>query len=259
MLIDEIRQQFTQSVSRQVDLIPRGIDRFYVQTPFTFDDGDHPVIILRKEGERWILSDEGHTFMHLTYSIEEKDLYQGTRQRIITNVLSSLGVQDVEGEIRIAIPDEDFGNALYSFIHALLKISDVTFLTRERVKSTFMEDFRRFIYGAVSENRRAEGWHHPQRDPEGNYVVDFRVNGSTPQPLFIFALPSDEKVRDATITLHQFERWSIKGRSLGIFENQEEINRKVLARFSDVAEKLFSSLASNTDRISRFLVEAGAS
>jgi hypothetical protein len=37
---------------------------------------------------------------------------------------------------------------------------------------------------------------------------------------------------------------------------QEKANRKVLARFTDVCEKQFSSLAANRDRIERFLKEA---
>ncbi len=38
----------------------------------------------------------------------------------------------------------------------------------------------------------------------------------------------------------------------GIFENQEEINRRVLARFSDVCDKQFPSLQSTKDRFESY-------
>ena len=77
-----------------------------------------------------------------------------------------------------------------------------------------------------------------------------------PHPLFVHALTGDAKTRDATIALLQFEKWGITHRSLAIFEEQESINRKVLARFSDVCEKQFSTLTANRERITRFLHEA---
>ena len=76
-----------------------------------------------------------------------------------------------------------------------------------RSTSSFMEDFRALLSEALPEDRMSFAWNDPTHDPNGMYVVDCRVNGM-PRPLFIHALGSDGRARDATITLlqpdHQF-------------------------------------------------------
>lgn len=255
MTVETVERGFHDKVSAKIRLAAEGMDRFRVFTPFLFEDGDHFSIVLKKEGARWVLSDEAHTYMHLTYDMDERDLHTGTRQKIIANALSVFQVEDRDGELILEVPDERYGDALYSFVQALLKISDVSYLSRERARSTFMEDFRALLSEAAPDERRVFDWSDPDHDPHGIYTVDCRINGM-PRPLFVHALTGDGKTRDATIALHQFEKWGIAFRSLAIFEDQESINRKVLARFSDVCEKQFSSLAANRDRITRFLDES---
>lgn len=249
---DKIEQEFQSKLSTKIRLHSEGHERFRVFTPFRFDDGDHLVIVLKHEANEWILSDNGHTYMHLSYDLDTKTLQSGTRQQLIASALNSFAVRDVNGELRIIVQNGEFGDALYDFVQALLKITDVTYVSRERVQSMFLEDFHQFFEEHVPAERRIFNWRHTQRDPEGIYPVDCRVNSAI-RPLFIFALNGDTKTRDATITLHRFEQWELPFRSLSIFESQELINRKVLARFSDVGEKQYSNLTTNKDRIADYL------
>jgi hypothetical protein len=254
MALETIERDFREKVCSKIRLNGEGVDRYRVFTPFLFEDGDHLAIVLKRENSAWSLSDEGHTYMHLTYDLDEKDLHRGNRQKIITNALSVFQVEDRNGELMLTVRDNQFGDALFSFIQALMKIADVSFFTRERVRSTFLEDFRELLATIVPESRREFDWKDPHHDPQGMYSVDCRVNGMQ-RPLFVFALPNDDRARDTTIALLQFEKWGLVHRSLGVFEDQESINRKVLARFSDVCEKQFSSLETNRDRIERYLNE----
>lgn len=250
----EIQRDIRAKVSEEVTLQPHGIDRFRVMTPFRLNDGDHIVVVLRREGNQWVFSDEGNTYMKLTYRLDERDFRDGNRAALIETALGAYHVEDRGGELIAIVPDGRFGDALFSFVQAVIRISDVEYLSRDRARTTFLEDVRTLLRERVPSARIVEEWHHPARDPERKYLVDYYVNGQT-KPLLIFALPTDDKVKDATITLLRLESWDVRFTALGIFEDQERIQRRALAKFTDVCQKQYSSLSTAKERLDRFLEE----
>src|ERR1035441_7963851 len=224
MNLETIRQEFKGRVCEQISLEQEGEDRFLVETPFRFEDGDHFSVILKRQNDGWILTDEASTLMHLSYWLDDKALESGNRQEIVNSSLSGFSVQNRDGELIIPVVEDRFGDALFNFVQALTKVTDVSFLSREVVKSTFLEDFRAFMKSHVPEERLEFDWNDQRQDPTGNYPVDCRVNHMK-RPLFVYALPGEEKVSVATISLLTFEKWGLPFQSLAIFQDQEQIQR----------------------------------
>ncbi len=254
MTIKFIQQDFIEKVSEKIRIIPDGKDRFRVFTPFRFDDGDHISIVLKKESEGWVLSDEGHTYMHLTYDISEKKLFSGRRYQIISNALDTFNVEDRYRELIFKVQEARFGDALYSFAQALIRMGDVLCLSKEYVQPTFMDDFHALLNEHVPVSRIDPNWHSEELDSQGKYTVDCKINGMS-QPLFVYALSNDDRIRDATIALQKFLSWDIKFSPMCIFKDRENTNRKVRSRFDDVCEVQFPNMEVNRNEIVDYITE----
>ena len=116
MTAERIQQEFQEQVSAKIRLAAEGPNRFRVFTPFVFDDGDHLAFVLRKEDAEWVLSDEGHTYLHLARDIDEPDRGKESCQRIIAGALSAFRIEDREGELTLKVRDSRWADALYSFV-----------------------------------------------------------------------------------------------------------------------------------------------
>src|ERR1035438_8859289 len=176
MNVSSVQEDFKKTVCEQIELKPQGTDRFLVKTPFRFEDGDHFVIALKRESDGWILTDEANTIMHLSYWLDTDAIESGNRKVIVDSSLSAFGVENRDGELIIPVIENRFSDALFDFVQALTKVTDISFLSREVVRSTFMEDLKSFLKSRVPEERLQFNW-ADERDFQWKYPVDFRVQG----------------------------------------------------------------------------------
>ncbi len=241
----------TGRICEGIEIEPQGLDRWVVYNPFTFDDGDHFVVVLKRERGRWLLTDEGHTFMHLSYS--GVDLSKGQRGKLVEQALEVHGVENAGGELRVAVDEANASDGFFSFIQATERIANAALWTRDRVASTFKEDFRELMERVIDPARLTFDYHDPKLDPEALYPVDCRINGMA-RPCFAFAVGNNDQCKQATISHYFYEQERVPFRSVVMFEDQTGISRKAVAQLSNVAGKQFPSLG-DENRIRRFFEE----
>lgn len=244
-------QDFRKKLCAEIDMEAEGLDRYIVYTPFMFDDGDHFVTVLKKDNGGWRISDEGHTLMHLSYA--RLDFDSGTRKQVIEKALSLFGLENHDGEFSLRVPEERFGDALFSFSQALMKISDTAYWTRERVSTTFYEDLRALLTDQLAEFHPQLDYTDPVHDAKKSYPVDCYVN-SRERPILIFGIKDDLKCLGSAVTIRQFSQWGRKNRSIGIFEDMSKISSKKLPVFTDVVDKQYSSLQA-AEKIGEYVAE----
>lgn len=251
---DEIIKQFKEKVCHSVELHQEGNARYNIFTPFEFGDGDSFVIILKKESNDWFLTDEGHTIMHLSYWIDEGKLLHGSYWKNIANTIKNFNLVEDDGELILRIDRDHFGDALFTYIQALMRIVDTIILKREKVISPFQKDLNACIVKRIVPEHLSIGWNDQIKDPKKVYPVDFRINGDI-TPILIFGLDTEIKVLRSAVTLRQFKLWGQKNFSIGIFEERSEINQKSADKFSDVSDKTYSEFYSNEDDFISYLEE----
>jgi len=218
-----------------------------IVTPFTFTDGDTFQFYLEETTAGGVrLTDYGHTLMHLSYENDLGKFREGTRGKLLEQVLATAGVREEEGKLLLDSSLESLGTSVLQFGQALTRVYDLTFLNRARVASTFYEDLKEALYSLVAPEKIQPDYTVQNQAEADSYPIDFRVEGKR-APLFVFGIATRDKARLATIILEHWLRARIDFDSLLIFQDQQEIPRADLARLSNVGGEMVASLDASED------------
>lgn len=253
MNVSSIAETFKERMCASVELETSGLDRWIVETPFLLPGGDHVPVILEPSPRGWRLTDDGETFMQLALLLPNYN--QGSnRRKIIEAALAAHRVENRDGTLVLDVTDERYADSLTSFIQAVLEVMDVRHWTHEVVRETFRQDAQQFVT-ALRPDVRFD-YHDLDHDPEGHYEVDALVTAA--KDVVVMFVGNDDQCRDATIVLHQWEKWGRQFESAVLFRDEEQITRRPRAQLGDIAGKSFSSLSAARERFPKWLEERTA-
>ena len=243
-----LEQALCERLCAKVRLHERDDGVLMLETPFTFPDGDHyPVYLSETQAGSIMLSDRGHTLMHMSYEQDVDALYDGARAVLREQIVRESGIDEKHGTFTTVTPPDQIGDSLFKFGQALTKIYDLTFLSRGRVTSMFYEDLKTLMFEIVDEDK-IETDFVPQGVPNGDdYPVDYRLESREGAPIFLYGVPNRDKARLTTIMLSHFLLHGLSFESIIVFEDQQEIPRLDLARLTNVAGTAVSSLEAEDD------------
>jgi hypothetical protein len=225
----------------------RGDSLWQIDTPWTFPDGDgYSIYVSQAPTGGLRISDQGLTMMRLSYENDIAKLREGTRGRLLTQVLADAGLSEDEGEFFLDSTTENLGASVMRIGQALTRVHDLTFLNRLRVESTFYEDLREKLQTVVGAERLTEGYVVPGVANARDYPVDYFVSGGA-APLYLFGVPNRDKARLATIILQHLTRAGQDFNSMVVFQNAADLPRADLGRLMNAANDMIDSLDATDD------------
>lgn len=252
MIAEVIKPAIESALADDIDLREISDMEVQVYVPFYFPDGDGLVVHVRSANGRYEVTDKAHTLLHLSYHTDiDRIRADGTRSSLFERIRHRHTIEDRDGELVAVTDAAGVGRTVFSFVQALLEISDLRNLDREIVRSTFREDLDDLLTTHFAQLERA--YSDPRHDPQGEYPIPYLMNG-TVRPLAIFDVGTDDAALRATVIATQYRHW---GRAdmlfVAIEQDQEKLSRRNVSWLSNAVDKQFASLAGNEEAIVAYL------
>ena len=69
--------------------------------------------------------------------MDEDNLAKESRWSIISDTLKAFSLEEINGELILEINEDHFGDALFSYVQPLMKITDITYLVKRESSICF--------------------------------------------------------------------------------------------------------------------------
>ena len=227
---NEVIESIKRTICSKTTLESRGVDCYLVHTGFTFQDGDELHILLKKTNDRWILTDEAHTLMWLSY--EDFTLTE-SRKGLLNKTLRSNNATMEEGRIIIDCTNRDAGQCLMYMIQAILQTADLLYLNRNNVRNSYNDDVKQMMRKLLGD--RCEFDKHINNNGE-DYLIDIYVEAKT--PLYVFTISNKDHCKDAIISLMALgSEANLDFTSLIFIDQNAELGKDNLVKLTNRSDK----------------------
>ena len=126
--LNKLQASLCELMCTNVTIRARNNNLVAIETPFSFSDGDpYQIYIKELPGGIIRLTDMGHTMMHLSYENEVDKFREGTRGKILEQIIVDSMIQESGGEFFLDTPLNQLGISIFRLGQAITRIYDLTF------------------------------------------------------------------------------------------------------------------------------------
>lgn len=219
---DTIKAALGASLNGGFDVYEHRPGDLQVIAPISHEDGDMVDIYLQSspnDPEQVRICDFGMALMRLSYNFE---INTPVRQSILDSILFNSGVQNDEGNLHLDAPLASLYEGILQFAGCIQRVSSMSYWSREVVRSTFYENLDDYIAGEL-------GSFAPARDtsplPGYPLSVDWQLSLNH-RNFYVFGVRGNDKAKNVTIALLEFQKANLPFISLVVHENLEELGWK---------------------------------
>jgi len=155
-----------------------------ITVPFERADRDAITLWIRREGEKYVITDEGETYGYLYLS--NINLDQSRREKRLSSTKQRFDLDSAKYEVKLTTSEEKLGHRLLDAIQAVQSISYLSYTRRQYTQTDFRDEVGSYL--------DREGYHYERNvEVEGGsepHRVDFHVQNG--KPTYLDALHAED-------------------------------------------------------------------
>ena len=222
MEIKRLRESLLHSFGAGFDVYERRPGDYQLIVPIRHEDGDMIDVYLQDSprGKGYVrICDFGMTLMRLSYTYE---INTPARLQIFENILINNSVRNDAGNLYLDAPFANLYESILQFVGCAQKVCNMRYWSREITRSVFYDDLRDCVAVKLSQ-------FEPVADqfpiPDFPNSVDWSLTHNR-RNFYVFGVLGNDKAKNVTISLLEFQKSNLPFISLVVHENMEELGKR---------------------------------